>query len=152
MIAVEEVYAPPLVDTLPVTSVLDVGTGTGRHALRWARRGATVTALDQSPEMLVVAKQTAHAEGLPITFIQATLSEHLPLASGQFDLVICKATLNLQSCTRLALVGMADDVSGGFVRGEDDGLDYGLTDAAAPADAFDKRAHEAELPAITGNG
>jgi len=113
LIAVEEVYANPLVDTLSVASVLDVGTGTGRHALRWARRGATVTAIDQSPEMLAVAEQTAHAEGLPITFVRGTIEDGLPLASGQFDLVICalmlchvpNLTQILQECARVLRPG-----------------------------------------------
>jgi SAM-dependent methyltransferase len=49
-------------------SVLDVGTGTGRAALGLARRGATVTGIDASEEMLRVAKQRAAAGGLPATF------------------------------------------------------------------------------------
>ena len=69
-----------------------------------------------------------------------------------FEVLICNVTPDLESGIRLTVVGMADDVAGGFVGGEDDPVDHGLTDAAAPADAFDKGAHEAELPAIARNG
>jgi ubiquinone/menaquinone biosynthesis C-methylase UbiE len=48
--------------------ILDVGAGTGRAALLFARGGARVTALDASDEMLKVARERAAAEGLHITF------------------------------------------------------------------------------------
>ena len=48
--------------------VLDVGTGTGRAALALARRGARVTGLDASAEMLRVARQHAAADGVEIRF------------------------------------------------------------------------------------
>jgi ubiquinone/menaquinone biosynthesis C-methylase UbiE len=49
-------------------TVLDVGTGTGRAALSLARRGARVTGVDASAEMLRVAKERAAASGLSLTF------------------------------------------------------------------------------------
>jgi SAM-dependent methyltransferase len=49
-------------------SVLDVGTGTGRAAISLARRGARVTGVDASPEMLRVARDRAAAERLDVTF------------------------------------------------------------------------------------
>lgn len=49
-------------------SVLDVGTGTGRASLALARRGAAVTGVDASREMLGVAEARAIAERLPVTF------------------------------------------------------------------------------------
>jgi ubiquinone/menaquinone biosynthesis C-methylase UbiE len=49
-------------------SILDVGTGTGRAAIGLARKGARVTGVDASPEMLRVARDRAAAERLDVTF------------------------------------------------------------------------------------
>jgi SAM-dependent methyltransferase len=92
LIAIEEPPVEGLVAALPVSTVLDVGTGTGRYALKFARRGATVTAVDRSPEMLAVAQRAARAEGLAIELCLASLGE-LPFAPGQFDLLVCALTL-----------------------------------------------------------
>ena len=48
--------------SLPVRSVLDVGCGTGQHALELARRGFNVTGVDRAPEMLDLARQKTGAE------------------------------------------------------------------------------------------
>jgi ubiquinone/menaquinone biosynthesis C-methylase UbiE len=94
LIIVEERRLEALLATLPpVRRVLDVGTGTGRHALRWARQGAEVTAIDFSPHMLAVARRRARAENLPITFVEAPIERGLPFPAGQFDLVICALAL-----------------------------------------------------------
>jgi SAM-dependent methyltransferase len=52
-------------------TVLDVGAGTGRVALRLARAGCTVTALDRDPQLLAVLAARARAEGLDIPTIVA---------------------------------------------------------------------------------
>lgn len=93
LIAVEEPYVDALVATLPITHVLDVGTGTGRHALRLARRGISVSAIDQSPEMLNIAQDVARKEGLAIDFRLASLDNDLPFEAGTFDFLICALML-----------------------------------------------------------
>jgi ubiquinone/menaquinone biosynthesis C-methylase UbiE len=93
LIAVEEIYVDPLLAQLSFKHVLDVGTGTGRYALKLAREGATVTALDPSPEMMAVAQQRAQDEGLSIDFQLTSLDAGLPLADNQFDLLICALVL-----------------------------------------------------------
>jgi SAM-dependent methyltransferase len=52
LIDVEEPHLDRILTRLGVTRALDAGTGTGRYARKLARRGITVAALDQSPEML----------------------------------------------------------------------------------------------------
>ncbi len=94
LIAVEEPHVDALTAALPIAVALDAGAGTGRHALKLARRGAAVTAIDQSREMLAVAEQAARAEALPIAFQVASLDEPLPFASGQFDFAICALVLS----------------------------------------------------------
>jgi ubiquinone/menaquinone biosynthesis C-methylase UbiE len=49
-------------------TVVDVGTGTGRAAIGLARRGARVTGVDASAEMLRVAKARAADAGLDAVF------------------------------------------------------------------------------------
>jgi SAM-dependent methyltransferase len=49
-------------------TILDVGTGTGRAALAFARAGAVVTGIDASEQMLAVARRTAGERKLNATF------------------------------------------------------------------------------------
>jgi ubiquinone/menaquinone biosynthesis C-methylase UbiE len=104
LIAAEQPHVDAILEGLQATRALDVGAGTGRLALKLARRGIAVTALDQSAEMLAVAKQNARREGLAIDFHQGSLEEGLPFASGEFDLLTCALMLchvpNLDQVTR----------------------------------------------------
>lgn len=93
LIAVEEPRVERLLAGLSFQTVLDAGTGTGRHALRLARRGAAVTALDQSPEMLAVARAAARNQGLTVEFVEASLDGALPFDTGRFDLVVSALVL-----------------------------------------------------------
>ena len=93
LIAVEEPRVDALLAELPMNAVLDVGTGTGRHALKLARRGVRVTAIDQSMEMLAVAQKAASIEGLTIDFQLASLGDALPFPSNQFNFLICALML-----------------------------------------------------------
>ena len=68
--------------------VLDMATGTGRAALAIARRGARVTGIDASSEMLAVARQRALDAGLPIEFIEGDVHA-LAFADRAFDAVVC---------------------------------------------------------------
>jgi ubiquinone/menaquinone biosynthesis C-methylase UbiE len=68
-------------------SVLDVGTGTGRAARLLARRGARVTALDASSEMLAAARQRAAADGLSISFVVGD-AHALDFGDRSFDVVV----------------------------------------------------------------
>jgi demethylmenaquinone methyltransferase / 2-methoxy-6-polyprenyl-1,4-benzoquinol methylase len=61
--------------------VLDVATGTGLVAAQLLRRGFRVTGLDQSPEMLVLARRRF---GNEVTLVQAS-AEALPFPDGAFD-------------------------------------------------------------------
>jgi len=57
--------------------VLDVGTGDGTYAIEAAVRGAEVTALDASPEMLQAASARAERGSVPIKFCEGDV-QHLP--------------------------------------------------------------------------
>jgi ubiquinone/menaquinone biosynthesis C-methylase UbiE len=49
-------------------TILDIGCGTGRHAIELARRGYTVTGIDLSESQLQRAREKAHASGVKINF------------------------------------------------------------------------------------
>jgi ubiquinone/menaquinone biosynthesis C-methylase UbiE len=72
--------------------VLDVGTGTGRAAIALARRGAVVTGVDASEEMLAVARRRASEANLSISFSRED-AHRLPFADGSFDAVVCLRVL-----------------------------------------------------------
>lgn len=93
LIATEELYSWDLLDGLAGDAALDVGAGTGRFALKLARRGWTVTAVDPNPEMLAIARRAASSEALPIECKLAALEEGLPVEASAFDLAVCALTL-----------------------------------------------------------
>jgi malonyl-CoA O-methyltransferase len=67
-------------------NVLDLGSGTGRHALWLAAGGAAVTAVDFSQGMLEEARRKPGAE--KIRFLCHDLHTPLPLRDGELDLVV----------------------------------------------------------------
>ncbi len=67
-------------------ALLDVATGSGNAALEAARRGARVTGLDLTPELLATAEARAAAEGHAIAFVEGD-AQALPFADGSFDRV-----------------------------------------------------------------
>ena len=67
----------------PVRSILDLGCGTGGHALRLAQRGYVVTGVDRSAAMLAEARQEAERSGITRTRGQAEWSgQRLEFFSG----------------------------------------------------------------------
>ena len=87
----EQVIATFL-DPLVGRTVLDVGTGTGRAAIALARRGAVVTGVDASAEMLAVARRTAASAQVNVTFAQDD-AHRLTFPNASFDAVICLRVL-----------------------------------------------------------
>ncbi len=74
------------------TTILDVGTGTGRAAIALAARGATVMGVDASAEMLAVAERRARDARVAVTFTRGD-AHGLQFADGSFDAVICLRVL-----------------------------------------------------------
>ncbi len=76
--------------------VLDVGCGTGRHALWMAERGAQVTGVDFSGGMLAVLRDKGTPPGLEL--VEHDLRTGLPRPNASADLVTCCLVLeHLQS-------------------------------------------------------
>jgi SAM-dependent methyltransferase len=59
----------------PVKTVLDLGAGTGNHALPLARRGYDVAGVDLSEEMVQIAREKAREGGVAIEFRHGDLRE-----------------------------------------------------------------------------
>ncbi len=68
--------------------ILDMATGTGRAALALARRGAIVTGVDASREMLSVARQRALDLGVAVDFVEGD-AHALTFPDRSFDVVVC---------------------------------------------------------------
>ena len=66
--------------------ILDIGCGTGRHAIELTKRGYSVTGIDLSESQLKRAREKADAENLSIDFQQQD-ARNLPFDS-QFDVAI----------------------------------------------------------------
>ncbi|HEY8340813.1 MAG TPA: class I SAM-dependent methyltransferase [Egibacteraceae bacterium] len=67
--------------------VLDVGCGTGEHALLAAGLGAEVTGIDLAPRAIELARRKAAERGLPARFLVADVRE-LDALGGRFDVVV----------------------------------------------------------------
>src|SRR5262245_53325830 len=69
--------------------LLDLGCGTGRLLLPFARRGYWVLGVDLSEAMLKVAADKARAAGVAVNLLRANLVELDALAHGRFDYAAC---------------------------------------------------------------
>jgi 2-polyprenyl-3-methyl-5-hydroxy-6-metoxy-1,4-benzoquinol methylase len=66
--------------------VLDVACGTGVVSVTAARRGARVTGLDLTPELLAIARQNATTAGVTVDWHEGDI-ERLPFPDAAFDVV-----------------------------------------------------------------
>ena len=113
LIAAEGPLAQAIFNEVPMRTAVDVGAGTGRHAIVLARRGVAVTAVDPSPEMLAVAREKSARAGLEIDFRTGSLDDRLPADDDQFDFLVCALTLShipdirhaVRECARVVRTG-----------------------------------------------
>ncbi len=73
--------------------LLDVACGTGNTALVARARGAEVTGLDLTPELLAIAEQHAAEEGYDDITWKVGDAEELPFPDGTFDVVVSSCGL-----------------------------------------------------------
>jgi len=71
----------------PGASILDMGCGTGRHAVELARRGYRVTGVDLSAAMLAQARQAAEAAGVEVEWVRCDAARFR--AEKAFDAAVC---------------------------------------------------------------
>ncbi len=86
LIALEEPQVHAMLGDVTGLAVLDMGCGTGRHALWLAAQGANVTAVDFSEGMLAEARLKPCAD--QVKFLQHDLHQPLPFGDAQFDAVV----------------------------------------------------------------
>lgn len=86
LIGLEEPHVHAALGDVRGRSVLDLGCGTGRHALWLATAGADVTAVDFSEGMLAEAHRKPGAD--TVRFLAHDLHEPLPFADATFDRVV----------------------------------------------------------------
>ena len=74
--------------TNPEMKILDIGCGTGRHAINLATKGyKNITAIDLSPGLIRAAKEVAKAKNVQVDFRLCDARE-LPF-ENEFDAAIC---------------------------------------------------------------
>ena len=92
LLPLEEPQVAGLLGDIAGLSILDVGCGTGRHAVRLAASGARVTAVDFSPGML--ARAFAKQDAADVRFLNHDLTQPLPLPDASFDRAVCCLVLD----------------------------------------------------------
>ena len=93
LIAMEEPVVDRLLGEIAGLDVVDVGCGTGRHALRLAERGANVVGVDFSDGMLARARAKERASAVRWVVHDVTRPP-LPLPAHAFDRVLCALVLD----------------------------------------------------------
>jgi malonyl-CoA O-methyltransferase len=86
LVALEERYFDGVLGPVAGLEVLDLGCGTGRHALRLAGLGARVAAFDLSEGMLAKARAKPGAQR--VRWVHHDAHEALPFAPASFDRVV----------------------------------------------------------------
>jgi ubiquinone/menaquinone biosynthesis C-methylase UbiE len=92
---------------------LDVATGGGQTALRFAPHVSRVVALDLTPRMLVAARTFVEEQGASNVVFSGGDAENLPFVTGAFDLVTCRIAPHhfpdcfrfIQECARVLKPG-----------------------------------------------
>ena len=74
--------------------ILDVATGTGRHAIDMAESGADVTGIDVSKKMLNIARKKAEQRNLEIEFRKEDAT-NLDIEDNEYDIVTSSRFLHL---------------------------------------------------------
>jgi len=90
---------------LPDMRILDLASGTGEPGISLAQRvpQGSVTAVDQSSELLEIAAQRARDKNLLNFITQQADAHHLPFADRSFDLATCRFGVMFFSDSQRAL-------------------------------------------------
>ena len=125
------------------STALDFGTGSGCLAIALASKcpAADITALDNSPEALAVARDNAARHGLAgrIRFLEGDGFAALPAAGTRFDLIISNPPYIPSPEIATLQPEVRDYDPRGALDGGADGLDYGRRLASEAAEFLNPR-------------
>ena len=82
-------------------TILDVGCGTGRHAIELARRGYTVTGVDLSESQLDRARQKASQANVTVSFIRRDARDLDYVGEFDVGLIICEGAFSLMETDQM---------------------------------------------------
>jgi len=122
----------------PNWQVLDVATGGGHTALKFAPYVSHVTATDITPRMLEMAEAHITGQGIENVSFEPADAEDLPFANASFDLVTCRiAPHHFPDASRFLREGARVLKTGGLLLVQDLALPED-EDAARYIDAFER--------------
>ena len=113
--------------------ILDVGTGTGRAAILFARGGAHVTAVDASDQMLEVARARAAEAGAQNISFAVGDAHALDFVDRSFDVVCCLRVLMHTPQWRVAIAELCRVADQRVI------VDYPSTASAAVVESLVRR-------------
>jgi ubiquinone/menaquinone biosynthesis C-methylase UbiE len=71
--------------------ILDIGCGTGNFSIKLAKKGCKVSGIDLSDKMLILAREKAEKENVPISYYNMSVYD-LNFPDQHFDAVFSMAT------------------------------------------------------------
>jgi len=86
-----------VLELAPGASILDVGCGTGRHAVELAKRGYKVTGIDISSGMLAEAEKAAREANLVVEWIRSDATQFRSVKQFDAALCLCEGAFGLLS-------------------------------------------------------
>ncbi len=75
-------------DKRGVQRILDLGCGTGRHLVFFAKRGFEMYGFDSSPQAITLSKEWLNKEGIPAKTLVHRMETRFPFEDDFFDAVI----------------------------------------------------------------
>ena len=109
-----------IVQPRPDWLMLDVATGGGHTALKFAPLVAQVVATDITPKMLLVAQEFLTGQGVKNVTFKLADAENLSFEAEMFDLVTCRiAPHHFTDCSRFVQESMRVLKSGGLLLVQD---------------------------------
>jgi SAM-dependent methyltransferase len=91
-----------------LTSVLDLGCGTGRHVVHMAQKGLRASGMDNAPTALQLARQWLDGEHLNADLILCDMRQPLPFANSSFDAVL--STQVIHHAVLVTVLGTAREI------------------------------------------
>jgi ubiquinone/menaquinone biosynthesis C-methylase UbiE len=83
--------------------LLDAGCGEGYLSFHYARKGAVVSGVDRSSQLIDTARSRARSEDVNIDFREGDICSLSSYLDGEFDLVLCNLVLLNVSCLDKAI-------------------------------------------------